>query len=95
MGIVEIHTWNCTADDLDHPNRLVWDLDPGPQVSWRKVVKAARLVRDVLNTLQRWTLLTVPQRRKHLRADPWKDYWHSAQVIRADSFPAVTDVSTK
>src|SRR5439155_7820182 len=51
MGIVEIHTWNCTADDIDRPNRLVWDLDPGPQVSWRQVVKAAEFVRDVLNTL--------------------------------------------
>src|SRR6266508_4013734 len=51
MGIVEIHTWNATADDIDRPNRLVWDLDPGPQVSWRQVVKAAELVRDVLNTL--------------------------------------------
>jgi bifunctional non-homologous end joining protein LigD len=51
MGIVEIHTWNSTADDVDRPNRLVWDLDPGPQVSWKRVVKAAELVRDVLKTL--------------------------------------------
>jgi bifunctional non-homologous end joining protein LigD len=51
MGIVEIHTWNSTADDIDRPNRLVWDLDPGPQVSWKQVVKAAELVRDVLRTL--------------------------------------------
>src|SRR5688572_3986631 len=33
MGIVEIHTWNSTTDDLERPNRLVWDLDPGPGVS--------------------------------------------------------------
>jgi len=51
MGIVEIHTWNSSADDVDRPNRLVWDLDPGPEVSWRQVVKAATLVRDVLKTL--------------------------------------------
>jgi bifunctional non-homologous end joining protein LigD len=51
MGIVEIHTWNSRADDVDRPNRLVWDLDPGPQVSWKQVVKAATLVRDVLKTL--------------------------------------------
>src|SRR5436190_13687704 len=51
MGIVEIHTWNCTADDLDHPNRLVWDLDPGPGVSWQRVVKAAELVRAALKAL--------------------------------------------
>jgi bifunctional non-homologous end joining protein LigD len=51
MGIVEIHTWNSTADDIDRPNRIVWDLDPGPLVSWKQVVKAATLVRDVLKTL--------------------------------------------
>ena len=43
MGIVEIHTWNSTAKDIEHPNRLVWDLDPGPKVSWAQVVEAARL----------------------------------------------------
>jgi bifunctional non-homologous end joining protein LigD len=51
MGVVEIHTWNSTADDIERPNRLVWDLDPGPEVSWQQVVNAARLVRDVLETL--------------------------------------------
>jgi bifunctional non-homologous end joining protein LigD len=51
MGIVEIHTWNSTADDVERPNRLVWDLDPGPSVSWRRIVKAAELVRNVLETL--------------------------------------------
>jgi len=51
MGIVEIHTWNSTADAIELPNRLVWDLDPGPSVSWKRIVKAARLVRDVLETL--------------------------------------------
>ena len=51
MGIVEIHTWNSTADDVDRPNRLVWDLDPGPKVTWKRIVVAAKLVRDVLKTL--------------------------------------------
>ena len=52
MGIVEIHTWNSTADDIERPNRIVWDLDPGPEVSWQRVVKAAELVREVLTTLK-------------------------------------------
>src|SRR5215203_5416940 len=52
MGIVEIHTWNSTAGDLERPNRLVWDLDPGPDVTWGQVVKGARLVRDVLAALK-------------------------------------------
>jgi bifunctional non-homologous end joining protein LigD len=33
------------------PNRLVWDLDPGPDIMWKQVVTAAKLVRDVPATL--------------------------------------------
>jgi len=51
MGIVEVHTWNSTDEDLEHPNRIVLDLDPGPEVSWNQVVTAARLVRTVLHGL--------------------------------------------
>jgi bifunctional non-homologous end joining protein LigD len=51
MGIVEIHTWNSTAEDIERPNRIVWDLDPGPSVTWRQVRQAAGLVRSVLETL--------------------------------------------
>jgi bifunctional non-homologous end joining protein LigD len=52
MNIVEIHTWNSTAEDVERPNRLVWDLDPGPDVSWKQTVAAARLLREVLDTLK-------------------------------------------
>jgi bifunctional non-homologous end joining protein LigD len=79
MGIVEIHTWNSTADDVDRPNRLVWDLDPGPQVSWPQVVKAAKLVRDLLKALglRSWVKTTggrglhvvVPLKRKRTVAE--------------------------
>jgi len=51
MGIVEIHTWNSTVDDLERPNRLIWDLDPGPEVAWTAIAAAARLLRDALDTL--------------------------------------------
>jgi len=51
MGIVEIHTWNSTAEDLERPNRIVWDLDPGPDVTWKQVTNAAGVVREVLKTL--------------------------------------------
>jgi bifunctional non-homologous end joining protein LigD len=51
MGIVEIHTWNSTIDHIERPNRIVWDLDPGPSVTWQQVVKAAGRVRAVRKTL--------------------------------------------
>jgi bifunctional non-homologous end joining protein LigD len=60
MGVIEIHTWNSTVDDLERPNRLVWDLDPGPAVKWPEVVAAARLLRTALATLhlQSWVKTT-------------------------------------
>lgn len=51
MGVVEIHTWNSKTGDLERPDRIVWDLDPGPEVTWNEVVRAARRVRDILKTL--------------------------------------------
>jgi bifunctional non-homologous end joining protein LigD len=48
MGVLEIHTWNAQADRLETPDRLVFDLDPGPDVPWRAVLTAASLVRAAL-----------------------------------------------
>lgn len=60
MGIIEIHTWNSAIDDVERPNRLVWDLDPGPAVAWSDVVASAIAVRDLLDTLglQCWAKTT-------------------------------------
>ena len=60
MGIVEVHTWNTTIGDVERPNRLIWDLDPGPDVTWSVVVKSAIAVRDLLRTLglQSWVKTT-------------------------------------
>lgn len=51
MGIVEIHTWNSVINDIERPNRIIWDLDPGPHVTWKQVVTAAGVVREELRTL--------------------------------------------
>jgi len=48
MGVLEIHTWNAEADRLERPDRLVFDLDPGPDVPWTAVRVAAELVRSSL-----------------------------------------------
>jgi len=51
MDILEIHTWNTRYHRVECPDRLVFDLDPGHEVGWPAVVAAARLVRDLLETL--------------------------------------------
>lgn len=51
MGVLEIHTWNSSFDDVERPNRIVIDLDPGDAVPWPRVIAAARVVRTALAAL--------------------------------------------
>jgi bifunctional non-homologous end joining protein LigD len=51
MGVLEMHPWPARADDVEAPDRLVIDLDPGEGVAWKSVVTAARELRDVLGEL--------------------------------------------
>jgi bifunctional non-homologous end joining protein LigD len=51
MSVLEIHPWNARTRDLERPDRVVFDLDPGPNVAWDEVVACAKRVRDVLTIL--------------------------------------------
>lgn len=45
MNTLEFHPWGARIDDVEHPDVLVFDLDPGPDVKWKDVIAAAREVR--------------------------------------------------
>jgi bifunctional non-homologous end joining protein LigD len=47
-GVLEIHPWGSTVDDLDRPDRIIFDLDPGPDLAWAELVRAAKEVRERL-----------------------------------------------
>jgi len=51
MDVLEIHTWNTCVDNVELPNRIVFDMDPGSHVPWAKVIESARLVRKMLKTV--------------------------------------------
>ena len=51
FGALELHVWGCRANDVEKPDRLVFDLDPDPSVPWKRVIQAAILVRDILDDL--------------------------------------------
>ena len=41
LGVLEIHPWSCTIDELESPDMIIFDLDPAPDVSWSEIVAAA------------------------------------------------------
>jgi len=51
MNVLEIHAWNARTANLDAPDRIVFDLDPGPRVTWDVIVEAALRVRAILEQL--------------------------------------------
>jgi bifunctional non-homologous end joining protein LigD len=56
-GVLEIHVRGSTIDHLGDCNRIVFDLDPSPEVGWPEVVRATREVRERLAAMGLETFL--------------------------------------
>src|SRR2546430_997920 len=49
LGCIDLNPHPVRADDLDHPDELRVDLDPGPGVGFDDIKRVALMVRDVLD----------------------------------------------
>lgn len=94
-GVLEVHVWGTTIDQLDLCDRLVFDLDPGPGVVWKTVIAAAREVRQRLEDLGLESFIkTSGGKGLHvvapIRGAPWdqaKDFSHAVALEMAADAP--------
>jgi bifunctional non-homologous end joining protein LigD len=83
LGCLELHPHAIRADDLDHPDELRVDLDPGPGVPWDDVRKVAMEAKALLEELglQGWAK-TSGSRGMHIIARTRQE-WTFTEVRRA------------
>jgi bifunctional non-homologous end joining protein LigD len=51
LGCIDLNQWYATCDDVDRPDYLHFDLDPG-SATWEQVLESARILHDALTTLK-------------------------------------------
>jgi bifunctional non-homologous end joining protein LigD len=51
MGVLEVHPWGSRNQDLEHPDRIIIDLDPDTAIPWSTLAASAAEVRKQLKKL--------------------------------------------
>ena len=93
LGCIDLNQWYARCDDVDRPDYLHFDLDPGPGVKFPNVLEAALVVRDALEALGMSPLVKttgssgvhvyVPIRRGPLQKRVWTFAKALAQALAA------------
>ncbi|HVT27520.1 MAG TPA: non-homologous end-joining DNA ligase, partial [Lacipirellulaceae bacterium] len=87
MGVLEIHPWPAREDNIERPDQLVFDLDPGEGTDWSDVVDGARDLRGRLENAGLTTFLrTSGGKGLHVvapidRRTSWDDFKQFAKSV--------------
>jgi bifunctional non-homologous end joining protein LigD len=52
LGCIDLNQWYARCDDVDRPDYLHFDLDPGEGATFDRVLETARVVHDALDALE-------------------------------------------
>jgi bifunctional non-homologous end joining protein LigD len=93
LGCIDLNQWYARCDDVDRPDYVHFDLDPGPGASWEQVTDAGLIVREALEALGMKPLVkTSGSKGLHVyvpivRGPVQKDVWTLAKAVSWELAP--------
>jgi bifunctional non-homologous end joining protein LigD len=90
LGCIDLNQWYAKCDDIDRPDYVHFDLDPGAGASWKNVCDCGLIVRDALETLTMPALVkTTGSRGLHVyvpivRGPVQKEVWTFAKALAVE-----------
>jgi bifunctional non-homologous end joining protein LigD len=87
LGCIDLNQWYARSDDVDRPDYVHFDLDPGQGATFDRVLEAARVVREALGALKAPSLAkTTGSRGLHIyvpivRGPVQKQVWAFAKAL--------------
>ena len=90
LGCIDLNQWYATCDDVDRPDYVHFDLDPGPGAEWKHVLECGRIVHDALESLKMPALVkTTGSRGLHVyvpivRGPRQKEVWTFAKALAVE-----------
>src|SRR6188474_331914 len=52
LGCIDLNQWYAKCDDVDRPDYVHFDLDPGPGAEWSAVLESGLIIREALQSLE-------------------------------------------
>ncbi len=90
LGCIDLNQWYATCDDVDRPDYVHFDLDPGEGATWEHVLEAGRIVHGALDSLEMPSLVkTTGSKGLHVyvpivRGPVQKDVWTFAKALAVE-----------
>ncbi len=87
LGCIDLNQWYAPADDVDRPDYLHFDLDPGTGASFERVLEAGLVVREALDVLKMPSVVkTTGSKGLHIytpivRGPVQKEVWTFAKAL--------------
>jgi len=100
LGCIDLNQWYARCDDVDRPDYLHFDLDPGEGVGFAAVRRAGFILRDALDALKMPVLVkTTGSRGLHayvpiVRGPVQKDVWRFAKALAVELASRHADLLT-